>query len=154
VLANYFELEDTAKIAKPTFIAPADLADNAKYGTPARGGEFDLVIFDRCAPPDEKSLPLANAFFIDDLPPPWDRSKQKPLKKNAFIRNTSSSHSLMRHLTGLDEIAFVGGFEFDLRAEGVPLRVPKLLESSGETALMFVLPRRAYRDLVLAFPLV
>ncbi len=153
ILSTFFGLEDTERVAKVTIIAPEDLADEAKYLRPAKAGAFDLVIFDRCAPADEASVPVANTFFIDNIPPPWKRSAQ-PALKDVVIRNPASSHPLMRHLTGLDEIAFAGGFRFDLNAKGVPARTPRLLEAGGETALMFVLPRRSFSDLVLAFPLV
>ena len=36
----------------------------------------------------------------------------------------------------------------------MPPRVPRLLEADRDTALLFVLPRRAFQDLVLTFPLV
>jgi hypothetical protein len=153
ILRDFFDLEETARVAKVTWISPADLKDPAKYLRPGRAGEYDLVIFDRCAPPDVDSLPLGNTFFIDSVPPPWQRKDMPPLK-GAMIRNPASSHELMRHLTGLDEIAFTGAFKFDLRAEGVPPRVPRLLEADRETALLFVLSRQSFRDLVLTFPLV
>src|SRR5207248_622452 len=105
------------KVAKVTYLSPAELQDAAKYARPARAGEYDLVIFDRCAPADLDSMPLANTFFIDSVPPPWQRKDMPPLK-GALIRNPASSHPLMRHLTGLDEISFTSAFKFDLRAEG------------------------------------
>jgi hypothetical protein len=153
ILRDFFDLEDTLKVAKVDYLTPADLTDAAKYGRPAREGGFDLVIFDRCAPASEEALPLANTFFIDSVPPPWKRKDMPPLK-NAMIRNPTSSHPLMRHLTALDEIAFSGAFRFDLHDPRVPPLTPRLLEADRETALMFELPRRSFRDLVLAFPLV
>ena len=135
-------------------LTPADLKDGARSTAgPRRAGEFDLVIFDRCAPPTEDAMPLANTFFIDSVPPPWKRKDMPPLK-NSPIRNPASSHPLMRHLAALDEIAFTGAFRFDLRDPRVPPRTPRLLEADRETALLFALPRRSFQDLVLAFPLV
>jgi hypothetical protein len=153
VVRNFFDLDDTQKVAKVEYLTIAELSDRAKYGQRARAGEFDLVIFDRCAPPDEESLPLANTFFIDSVPPPWKRKDMPPLK-GVMIRNPASSHPIMRHLAALDEIAFSGAFRFDLRDPRVPPLTPRLLEADRETALMFVLPRRSFRDLVLTFPLV
>jgi hypothetical protein len=153
VLRDFFDLEDTQKVAKVEYLTPADLDDRAKYGARARAGEFDLVVFDRCGPANEEALPLANTFFIDSVPPPWKRKDMPPLK-DAMIRNPASSHPLMRHLAALDEIAFTGAFRFDLRDPRVPPLTPRLLEADRETALLFVLPRRLFRDLVLAFPLV
>jgi hypothetical protein len=153
ILRDFFDLEETSRVANISYLAPADLADNAKYLQPARGGAFDLVIFDRCAPPNEDALPAANTFFVADVPPPWKRKDMPPLG-SAAIRNPASGHALMRHLTGLDEIAFAGAFRFDLRDPRVPPLVPRLLEADRETALLFALPRRSFRDLVLTFPLV
>lgn len=153
VLRHFFDLEETSKVANVSYIVPNELSDAKKYLQPARAGAFDLVVFDRCAPPEEDALPLANTFFVGDVPPPWKRGEQPPLR-NALIRNPASGHSLMRHLTGLDEIAFSEAFRFDLRDQRVPPRVPRLLEADRETALLFVLPRRSFRDLVLTFPLV
>jgi hypothetical protein len=153
VLRDFFDLDATSKVAKVTYLSPADLLDEAKYGRPARSGEYDLAIFDRCAPANEDAMPLGNTFFIDAVPPPWKRADMPPLKETQ-IRNPTSNHPLMRHLTALDEIAFSEAFRFDLKAPGVPPRTPRLLETDRETAVLFALPRRAFQDLVLAFPLV
>ncbi len=153
VLTDFFDLDETKKVAEVKWITPADLHDAGKYLQPARAGEYDLVVFDRCAPANVEAMPLGNTFFIDSVPPPWARKDMPPLK-GAVIRNPASSHPLMRDLTGLDEIGFTGAFRFDLRDARVPARVPRLLEADRETALLFVLPRRAFQDLVLAFPLV
>jgi hypothetical protein len=153
IVRDFFDLEATRKVADVSYLTPADLRDDAKYRGPARNGEYDLVVFDRCAPEKEDDLPLANTFFIADVPPPWKRADMPPLK-DTQIRNPTSNHPLMRHLTGLDEIAFSEAFRFDLKAPGVPPRTPRLLETDRETAVLFALPRRAFQDVVLAFPLV
>ncbi|MGH7173086.1 MAG: vWA domain-containing protein, partial [Gemmataceae bacterium] len=153
ILRDFFDQEATAKVADINYRTPADLKDDAKYRGPARNGEYDLILFDRCAPEKEEDLPLGNTFFIDSVPPPWKRADLPPLKETR-IRNPSSTHPLMRHLSALDEIAFSEAFRFDLQAPGVPPRTPRLLETDRETAVLFVLPRRAFQDVVLAFPLV
>jgi len=135
------------------YLTPAELTDDEKYGRPARAGEYDLVIFDRCAPAREGQMPLANTFFIADVPPPW-RRKEMPALKDVLIRNPASGHPLMRHLTGLDEIAFSDAFRFPLKDPRVPPRTAKLLETDRETAVLLVLPRRSFQDLVMTFPLV
>src|SRR5262249_33999306 len=50
ILTKFFGMEETGKVAQTTTIGPAELNDEVKYRRPARAGEFDLVIFDRCAP--------------------------------------------------------------------------------------------------------
>jgi hypothetical protein len=153
ILRDFFDLDATAKVANVAYLAPADLKDETKYGKPVRNGEYDMIVFDRCAPEGEAAMPPANTFFIDALPPPWKRGDLPPLKETQ-IRNPTSNHPLMRHLTALDEIAFGEAFRFDLKDPRVPPRTPRLLETDRETAVLFVLPRRSFQDLVLAFPLV
>ncbi|HTU20846.1 MAG TPA: VWA domain-containing protein [Gemmataceae bacterium] len=153
ILHKFFDQEATAKVADVTYRTPADLNDDAKYRGPARNGEYDLVLFDRCAPEKEEDMPLGNTFFIARVPPPWRRADMPPLNEMQ-IRNPTSNHPLMRNLSALDEIAFRDAFRFDLRAPGVPPRTPRLLETDRETAVLFVLPRRAFQDVVLAFPLI
>ncbi len=156
ILHNFFDLDATRKVAVVTYIRPADLKDEAKYLRPAKDGAFDLVVFDRCAPENEEAMPLGNTYFIGDVPPPWKRADMPELRE-AQIRNPTSKHPLMSHLSGLDEIAFGDAFRFELDPDknpGVPPRVPKLLETDREGAVLFALPRRSFTDLVQTFPLV
>jgi hypothetical protein len=161
LLSYFFDNDATRKVARVSYLKPEDLKTEAYLG-PARNGEYDLVIFDRCAPadkegkPDENLMPLANTFFIGDVPPPWKRSDLPDLK-GATIRNPTSPHELMQGLTELDEIPFTGAFRFELdprKNPDVPPRTARLLECEGDTAVLFLLERRAFRDLVLAFPIV
>ena len=98
-------------------------------------------------------MPLANTFFLADVPPPWKRADLPPLKETQ-IRNPTSNHPLMRHLTGLDEIAFSEAFRFDLKAAECRRERRVCLETDRETAVLFVLAAAAFQDVVLAFPLV
>jgi hypothetical protein len=160
LLSYFFDNEATRKAARVEYLKPEALATD-EYLVPARNGAFDLVIFDRCAPadkegkPDENLMPLANTFFIGDVPPPWKRSDLPELK--GTIRNPTSPHELMQGLTELDEIPFTGAFRFELdprKNPDVPPRTARLLECEDDTAVLFLLERRAFRDLVLAFPIV
>jgi hypothetical protein len=153
ILHHFFDQKATTRVADISYLHPEQLADESKYGRPARTGEFDLVLFDRCAPASEELLPVSNTFFIDSVPPPWKRGDMPSLQTD-FIRNPTSTHPLMRHLTALDEIAFSDAFRFDLKDPRVPPRTPRLLETDRETAVLFVLERRSFQDLVLTFPLV
>jgi hypothetical protein len=154
ILRDFFDLPETAQVARVSYLTPDDLKGEGKYGRPARAGEFDLVVFDRCAPAGTERLPLGNTFFIAAVPPPWQRAATEPLK-DVLIRNATSNHPLMRHLTGLDEIAFAGAFRFPSK-KGPPLppRTARLLECDRETAVLLALPRQSFTDLVLTFPLV
>lgn len=152
VLHAFFE-GGAGKIATVTYLAPADLGDEDKYGRPARNGAYDLVIFDRCAPEKESDLPLANTYFIDNVPPPWKRAEMPPLE-NPSIKGRLGDHPLLRYLSGLHEIGLTEAFRFDLRDPRVPPRVPKLLESGRDTAVLFALPRQSFTDVVMTFPII
>ncbi len=122
------------------------------YRKGARDGSWDLVIFDRCSPV-EADMPQANTFFIDAVPPPWER-RAMPAIKGPRIRGWATGHPLMRNLSGLQDVAIAEGFLFDLRDPAVPGRPPRLLETDRENALLFTLARRPYTDLVMTFPLI
>jgi hypothetical protein len=156
ILHNFFDLDATQKVAVVAYIKTAELKDEAKYLRPAQAGAYDLVIFDRCHPDSEKATPLANTFFIDDLPPPWNRS-EAPELKGARILKATSKDPLMESVTGLDKITFFEAFRFELDAAknpGLPPHVHPLLEIAGGEGVLFALPRGAYTDLVQTFPLI
>ena len=150
ILHDFFDLDATHKVADRHLPQAGRPEGRGEVPRPARDGAFDLVVFDRCAPENEDAMPLGNTFFIGDVPPPWKRADMPPLK-DAQIRNPASKHPLMRHLTGLDEIAFSEAFRFELDPDknpGVPPRTPQLLETDREAAVLFALPRRSFTDLV------
>jgi hypothetical protein len=95
ILRDFFDLEVTRKVADVAYLTPADLKDDAKYRGPARNGEYDLVLFDRCAPEKEEDMPLGNTFFIAAVPPPWKRADMPPLKEdtNPQSDQQSSAHA-------------------------------------------------------------
>ncbi len=172
VLTAFFNQEATQKLVDAQQLAPEDLATD-KYRTPARNGEVDLVIFDRCAPAEEADMPQANTFFIDQPPPPWRRG-DKTLD-NQFLIVSKTSHPLLRHITSLWDVGIARAFSFDLSGnlddKAKPLFFPdkedkkdtgrrslpaltRLAESSGAVPLIFTLHREPFKDLVLAFALV
>ena len=93
VLDAFFDQEATARLATFERRAPDELGTEA-YRKHARGGDVDLVIFDRCAPATEADLPLANTFFIGAVPPPWQQSKTtfRPLA----VIPSKGNHPLLR----------------------------------------------------------
>ncbi len=171
----FFRQEKTAEVSR---LNPADGDYAEKYQRALNDTVVDLVIFDRCSPPHptlsprggeggvrgpEKdgghAMPQANTFFIDQLPPPFtlpEETKEKPRRRGRpKILNPSHRHPLMRGLTGLDEIVFTSAFRFDLdKDKRLPPELPRLLETENEGAVLFVLPRGAFSDLVLTCPLV
>ena len=168
VLDAFFEQEPTRKIAVMERIGPDDLKTEA-YRKKARSGEFDLIIFDRCAPADEADLPLANAFFIDRPPPPWQRGVA--ILKIPLMIPTKQQHPLLRYITTIFEVRTHEAFVFDVQksldpktAELVKLpdtdarkrtlpTITRIIETSNQAPLMFTLPRGPHTDLVMTFPL-
>ena len=159
--------ESTKKIADVTYLKPGDADAREKYGRLLSDAAVDLVIFDRCTPQDMtkgegNALPPANTFFIDRLPATiaarTEAEKKTQLERRTpKILNPSHRHPLMRGLTGLDEIVFTRAFRVELDAdkdERLPSELPRLLETEKDGAVLFVLPRGAYRDVVLTAPLV
>ncbi|HJT78907.1 MAG TPA: VWA domain-containing protein [Gemmataceae bacterium] len=156
VLHAFFDNAPTQKVAAVTYLAPADLKDPTKYARPARDGQYDLVIFDRCAPATVDDMPVGNTLFIGDVPPPWKKASL-PALKNPHVKGWLSKDPLLRYLAALYEIGVDEAFRFELdpaKDPRVPPRVPRLLESDKDAALLFALPRESFRDVVMAFPLV
>ncbi len=151
-LHAYFDQPSALRLANVAYLAPEDLKDDNKYRKPARNGEYDLIIFDRCAPDTEADLPLSNTFFIDSVPPPWQRSAMKPLA-NPEIKGRLKDHPLLRYLSSVHTIALTEAFEFDFKDPRVPPRTPRLIETDRETAVLFTLSRQSYTDLVMTFPI-
>ncbi len=146
VLDAFFDDPYIRDLSALTRLSPKDLTTPA-YQRPALQGEFDLVIFDRCAPEKEDELPRANTFFVGAVPPPWKANADGKFDKQ--IRGWDSRHALMRYLTALDQV----GFDDAFRVTDLPPRTPRLLESQ-DSVFLFTLSRQAYTDLVLTFPLI
>jgi hypothetical protein len=177
VLDAFFDQEATGRLATFERREPADLTTEA-YRKHARGGDVDLVIFDRCAPESEADMPLANTLFIDAVPPPWQKSKRT--FRPPVVIPSKGNHPLLRYLTTLSEMRVAEAFEFDERKDLNPdakapppdtepepekakgeddgkrgvTTMTRILESSGQKPLMFTLNRGPYVDLVQTFTLV
>jgi hypothetical protein len=168
ILDAFFEQEATRRVARVDRLTPADLKTEA-YQKVARSGDVDLVIFDRVTPEEEKDLPLANTFFIGQAPPPWERGKQQ--LKNPYLVVSKREHPLLRHLTTLWDVGVTEAFKFDLKENlqekaREPFNLPetdtnrrvlppmtRLIETGGQTPVLFTLPRGPFTELVMAFPI-
>jgi hypothetical protein len=163
VLDWFFRQEKATEVDR---LNPSEADYGEKYARVLNDAAVDLVIFDRCSPPMSKGgnsrmMPQANTFFIDQIPPPFtlsaDEKKKLLVRGSPRILNPSHRHPLMRGLTGLDEIVFTRAFRFELdpdKDSRLPPDVPRLLETEKDGAVLFVLPRGAFSDVVLACPLV
>lgn len=145
VLDAFFDDDSTKQVTTVTHLRPADLAGD-KYKKPARNGDFDLVVFDRCGPDKEDDMPRANTFFIGYPPPPWKPGTVEKVTSPP-VRGWTARHPVMRYLAALQEIGVVDAF----RMKDLPPRTPRLLESDQNTALILTLAREPFTDLVMTF---
>ena len=168
VLDAFFDQEGTKKIATAERMPAADLKDE-NYRKKARSGEYDLVIFDRCAPEDEADLPTANTFFIDRPPPPWRRGDK--LLKNPLMMPSKQQHPLLRYLTTIWDVRTHEAFLFDVQKnldpkiaeltqlqDGDPRKralpsITRIIETTNQTPLLFTMSRGPHTDVVQTFPL-
>jgi len=154
ILEAFFADDATKEVALVTTILPEQLSDSKAYLEPALTGEYDLVIFDRCAPAREDEMPRANTFFIGRPPPPWtidntDPKSDRRIEKveTPAVKGWTGQHGLLRYLTGLHEIGISEAF----RIEGLPPRTPRLIEGDRDLGLMIALNRGSYTDVVQCF---
>jgi hypothetical protein len=165
VLDAFFRQEAMQKVATIDTLTPADLSTKA-YLHPARSGDYDLIVFDRCAPAKEEDMPASNAVFIDQPPPPWERGTKA--LKNPYVVVSNKGHPLLRHLTTLWDVGISEAFRFQLKdnlsdsgketysQSNSTAQLPamtRLLEATGDQPLLFTLQRGSFTDLVMTFPL-
>lgn len=160
-LRNFLDSASTKKIAEVSYFDQKVLlpdADPKDYLTPAREGKYDLVIFDRCAPPGVDQMPQSNAMFIGYPPPPYVLAdKPKPGATNVAVtvagpsvRGWQGRHPVMRNLQALDEVDVAEAF----RLPELPPRTLRLIEGSENLVLLAAIPRQAFTDLVMTFPII
>jgi hypothetical protein len=152
-LSAFFDHPATQKVANVTYQTPEVLKDRDRYLQPARDGNWDLVLFDRCAPEKEEEMPAANTYFIDAVPPAVRAIERQPLK-GPLIKGWLGKHSLLNYLRALHELGIAEAFRLDFKDSRMPPRTPRLLESDADTVLMFTVSRQSFTDLVQTFALV
>ena len=155
ILDKFFNDELLKDVATITRLQPGDLESDEKYLTPARNGDFDLVIFDRCGPKKDDAMPRGNTFFVGYAPPGWkmpgtegEGGRPVEVVKNPNVKGWMSKHGLLRFLVALHEI----GIGEAIKLKELPPRTPLLMESELETPLMLTLSRQSFTDLVMTFP--
>jgi hypothetical protein len=148
VLDAFFDETATRDVATVTHLTPEDLAKDI-YRKPARDGEYDLVIFDRCAPKGEEDMPRGNTFFIGYPPPPFQLSALERIK-SPQIRGWIGKNPVLKYLSALHEIGIIDAF----RLKDLPPRTPRLIETDQNNALLISLSRQSFTDLVMTFPII
>ncbi len=138
-------------VKKPQFL------QSSQYRQAALGGQYDLVIFDRCLPPvDGKTghvmVPQCNCWFIAQVPqhPPWrqpGKASKPQWKELPQIIDVDDAHPLMQFVdpSGVDIV------------QGFPVPVPpggQVLLEADAGPLLVVAPRDGFLDVVQGFALV
>jgi von Willebrand factor type A domain/Aerotolerance regulator N-terminal len=155
LLRAFFDSPAHKELCDTTWEIPANLANPAKYLTPVREGKYDLVIFDRCAPPSEDQMPNANTLFFGHPPPPFKLPSGMPTEwdvkaeKAPSVQGSQDRHPIMRSLRGLYDIAIDESY----RLPKLPDGTQKLLEAAGGQLLIAGIPRAAFLDVAVAFQL-
>lgn len=145
-LDAFFNDAATGKVATLTHLAPEDLSKES-YRLPARSGDYDLVIFDRCGPEKEEDMPRSNTFFIGYPPPPWELNKLEKIS-SPQIKGWIGKHPVLRYLVALQEVGVAEAFKIP----DIPER-NRLIEIDQKNALLFSRSRQSFTDLVLTFPI-
>ena len=153
VLEAFFDNKSTQAVATVEHLDAAAVGrsskDHDKYLKPARNGDYDLIIFDRCAPETEEEMPRANTFFIGKPPPPWKRAAGDKLT-GPQIKGWMGKHSVMRRLAALQDVGVLEAFKM----KDLPPRTPRLIESENNNSLLLTLSRGSFTDLVMTFAII
>ncbi|QDU95395.1 vWA domain-containing protein [Lignipirellula cremea] len=127
----------SAKISTLRIAEPAVLMTE-KYQEEARGGAYDLIIYDRCSPQES---PSASTLYIGAIPP-GDGWKKGEKQGPPALLDWDRLHPLMQ-LIELGNVLFVEGFEVTPPPGG------KTLIESQFGAVFAIAPRDGYEDAVL-----
>ncbi len=128
--------ERANELAEVTTINPDELAGES-YRTQATSGAYDLIVYDRCQPPE---MPQANTLFLGSLPKAgWTAEAEVSAPQ---IIDVDIAHPLM-HLVEMSDV---------LIASAQPLKPPKAsttLIDSNDGPLLAIAPRDEFEDTVL-----
>jgi hypothetical protein len=144
-------------MARVDFVSPATL-DTADYRTAAANGEFDLVIYDQCAP---DTMPRANTFFLGRVPPGlvWRRtddasegvadaqSAEPPLVAGPQIIDWDRASPLLAHVD-LGDVAIADSLVVQPPPGGT------VLVESTAGPIAAIAPRDSYQDAVFGFEII
>lgn len=151
ILRFFFETASAKAMADVTWLPPSDLS-KPDYLGPAREGVYDLVLFDRCGPASEDQMPAANTLFIGHPPPPYTLEpgpKGVAMLRGPTVQGWDDRHPIMATLRGLYDI----GIDESFKLPDLPEGARRLLEADRGHVLLLAVPRAAFVDLILTFPL-
>jgi hypothetical protein len=138
--------------AAVTVLPPMGFATDQRYQAAVNGESYDLVFFDRCAPPRMEEMPQANTFFIGSVPPSrpnlWDA--MTPMK-DVLAKEFLHSHPMLRGIETMQGMSVAEARAFP--KDQLPPRASALIETNQEP-ILWAIGRQRFTDLVMTFPLV
>ena len=122
--------------------ASPDILSSKDYLDAVAVGAYDLVIYDRCTPPE---MPLANTVFLSSVPPGkrWSLGEAQSLPS---VIDVDRSHPLMQFVAFDDVLAFLEA----QRVTGPEGR--RTLVEATIGPVVVVAPREGLEDLVVGLP--
>jgi hypothetical protein len=138
-----------------TRLSPSAIPSDPLYRLAVEVDQFDLVIFDRCAPPSLETMPQANTLFFGQVPPLGPLGAQlwssMPVVEQLYVREFLYSHPLFRGIETLQGLSIAQARV--LPREVLPARSSALMETQHEP-VAWILGRDRFSDVVFTFPLV
>lgn len=127
---------EAAKVADLSEVEPAHLQSD-EFKQAALGGDYDLMIFDRCVPP---VMPQCDTLFFGSMPlgDTWKRGEEKA---QPLVVDYDEIHPLM-HLVELGNVEVYRGFPVTAPAGG------RSLIDMDAGSLLAIAPRQGYEDAV------
>lgn len=152
ILTAFLQASQKSRRALVTELPATDFVNHETYRQAVNSERFDLVIFDRVAPPRVEDMPEANTFFLGQAPP-WKDGKWEDLPElsDLFIKEFRTAHPLLRGIETLQGMNIRSAKA--LPASALPRRATALMETQLEP-VMWALGRERFTDLVMTFPLV
>jgi len=137
--------ERAARLAVVEIISP-DALQQPEFKRQSLSENYDLVIFDQCAP---KTMPLANTLFVGRLPPleEWKNQSSPERMFGPQIIDWDRSHPLL-NLIELGNVLIVDCYVVRPPSGG------RVLVDSTIGPILAIAPRDRYEDTVLGFEIV
>jgi hypothetical protein len=152
ILEAFFKASEQRQRVKVTRLSGPIWLQEKAYQDSLKDELFDLVVFDRAAPPTMQEMPLANGYFVGSAPPlPGLTWADLPTLSGLFIKEFRTAHPLLR---GIETLQGMTIREARVLPRNVlPQRATPLLETQSEPVL-WALGRGRYTDLVQTFSFV
>ena len=137
--------ERAARLAVVETISP-DALKQPKYQQQSQSENYDLIIFDQCAP---ETLPLANTLFVGRLPPQegWKKESSPERLFGPQIIDWDRSHPLL-NLVELGNLSIYDSYVVRPPSGG------RVLVDTTIGPILAIAPRDRYEDAVLGFEIV